>query len=558
MSASPVVVPLHRAALTARAAGWQLDDALDSAPPVLVMERVRDWMADIDVTCLEAREQIDLITELERIKSAAAATQARSTVAFTTDKVAAALDGYRAQAGPIDTDARTIDIDARRRAHEEADVVAACVRSVGSEIALARRESPTRGDRFIGMAKALVHEMPHTMNALERGRVSEWGATEMVRGTAVLSIEDRAAVDAILGPRLESMSPRQIDQATRREAAARDAAAVVRRREQAVKSRRVSIRPAPDGMAYLTLLTGMKEAVAAYASLHRHAQSVAAGTAFHAGSDGESVQELPAGRGLGAIMTDSAIARLTGLPTGVPAPVEVQLVITDRALLGTGDPSRSIDEPARIPGHGPVPAPTARAWLRPDNAGTSGASAANCDLEETVDPRDAEPAVGLARDNAENESSLVWLRRLYTSPDGRDLVAMDSRRRTFTGLLRRMLILRDDVCRIPYCDAPIAQHDHITAHAVGGVTGFTNGEGLCIRCNQVKEVSGWKHTVTSSDSPTGQGPRSRVPSRGRTPTPHTVRVITPSGQIHHSSAPPLLGYGWAPPTRGPDNSCPSA
>ena len=38
--------------------------------------------------------------------------------------------------------------------------------------------------------------------------------------------------------------------------------------------------------------------------------------------------------------------------------------MTDRALLGVGNPGRSQSEPARIPGHGSVPAPVARAWLR--------------------------------------------------------------------------------------------------------------------------------------------------------------------------------------------------
>jgi hypothetical protein len=46
-------------------------------------------------------------------------------------------------------------------------------RSVGSVVALARRESPSLGDRFVGLARALVHEMPHTMAALTAGVCSE-------------------------------------------------------------------------------------------------------------------------------------------------------------------------------------------------------------------------------------------------------------------------------------------------------------------------------------------------------------------------------------------------
>ena len=46
---------------------------------------------------------------------------------------------------------------------------------------------------------------------------------------------------------------------------------------------------------------------------------------------------------------------------------------------------------------------------------------------------------------------------------------MDSRRRVFSGLLRRMLVLRDDVCVTPWCGAPVAHADHATPVREGGV-----------------------------------------------------------------------------------------
>ena len=77
---------------------------------------------------------------------------------------------------------------------------------------------------------------------------------------------------------------------------------------------------------------------------------------------------------------------------------------------------------------------------------------------------------------AQARAARVWVRRLYTSPDGRDLVAMDSRRRLFTGLLRRMLVLRDDVCTTPWCEAPIVHADHATAFRDGGATTYHRGQ----------------------------------------------------------------------------------
>src|SRR6516162_8531668 len=64
--------------------------------------------------------------------------------------------------------------------------------------ALARRDSPTRGGRHLGFAKALVYEMPHTLAALECGVLSEWRATLIVRESACLDVEDRRALDAEL------------------------------------------------------------------------------------------------------------------------------------------------------------------------------------------------------------------------------------------------------------------------------------------------------------------------------------------------------------------------
>ena len=139
--------------------------------------------------------------------------------------------------------------------------------------------------------------------------------------------------------------------------------------------------------------------------------------------------------------------------------------------------SAGVMEPARIPGHGSVPAPVARRWIRDADEGS------------------------------------VWLRRLYTSPDGRDLVAMDSRRRVFTGLLRRMLVLRDDRCTTAWCDGIVAHADHATPARDRGATDFATGNGKCARCNYGKEAPGWVTTVVSPGPP--RHPRLASGSRGR-------------------------------------------
>jgi hypothetical protein len=63
--------------------------------------------------------------------------------------------------------------------------------AAGRARAVARRDCPARGGQHLGLAKALVHEMPHTLAALECGALSEWRATLIVRESACLDVEDR-------------------------------------------------------------------------------------------------------------------------------------------------------------------------------------------------------------------------------------------------------------------------------------------------------------------------------------------------------------------------------
>lgn len=187
---------------------------------------------------------IERIAELERLKSAAAAGQARAAAA----------------------------VDAARRAAEGAAGVPAARRGRGlaSEIALARRDSPARGSRHLGFAKALVYEMPHTLAALDCGALSEWRATLIVRESACLDVADRRALDAELcgdPGDLEGMGDARVVAAARAIAYRLDPQAVVDRAANAENDRTVTIRPAPDTMTYLTALLPVAQGVSVYAAL---------------------------------------------------------------------------------------------------------------------------------------------------------------------------------------------------------------------------------------------------------------------------------------------------
>ena len=82
-------------------------------------------------------------------------------------------------------------------------------RSVSGQVAVARRESPFRGGRHVGLATVLTSEMPNVFAALRSGVISEWAATLVVRETACLEVADRRRVDAELVGQLGGLSEKQ-------------------------------------------------------------------------------------------------------------------------------------------------------------------------------------------------------------------------------------------------------------------------------------------------------------------------------------------------------------
>ncbi len=248
-----------------------------------------------------------------------------------------------------------------------------------------------------------------------------------------------------------------------------DAASAVRRHRKAVSERRVTTRPAPDSMAYLSALMPVEQAVCLQATL---------------GRDADSLIATGKGRGLSRnqLMVDLLFERGTGASVASGVPVTVNLVLSDETLLAGGH------EAAQLQGFGPVPAGIARQLV---------ADALDDDTETS-------------------------LQRVYSCPQSGSLTAMESQSRTFPKGLRKLIDLRDQTCRTPWCDAPIRHHDHIRSRRRRGATTAHNGSGLCEACNYAKEGDGW--TARPVHRP------------GRT---HLVDLGTPTGHHYRSSAPPL-------------------
>jgi hypothetical protein len=359
-------------------------------------------------------ELVDWVSRLEEIKCVAEAVQAEAAV-----RLDEAVRARQAEAG----------VPARKLGE-----------GVASQIALARRVSPEKGAKLLGLAKILINEMPHTFALMKAGLFSQWQATILARETACLSVEDRRVIDHELcatGPgeqpaKAVSMGLRQLENAAKKLAITLDQESVIARAANAEKDRRVSLRPAPDTMTWLGALLPVKDGVAVFAALDQAAKTAAA-----AGDK----------RTRGQVMADTLVDRITGRAEGAKPQVEVKIVMTADSL--TGD----ADQPAMVEGYGPVPA----AWARDALA-------------------DAE----------------VFVRRLFTDPAGQ-LVAMESRSRKAPDGLADFIVTRDGgICRTNGCDAPIRNIDHVERHADGGETSAENLQGLCERCNQAKEALGWQ------------------------------------------------------------------
>lgn len=106
-------------------------------------------------------------------------------------------------------------------------------KGLGAEIALARRETPARGKRFLEMAQALAKEMPYTRRALTQGQIREEHAQAIVKETAVLSSQHRKAVDDAVKDRLGMAGPKELANEARAHAQRLDPKAAAERTKKA-------------------------------------------------------------------------------------------------------------------------------------------------------------------------------------------------------------------------------------------------------------------------------------------------------------------------------------
>lgn len=458
------------------------------------------------------RELCELTEALERLKAAAAAAQARSAVRL--DQVVRAEHVARR-------------VPAARRGV-----------GVGHLIGLARHESPHRGSRALGLAKALTTELPHTLTALQEGALSEWSATRAAPETACLDADDRRAVDERLAgstdarARLAQLTPDQVAGVYRVATYAQDPRAVVNRAGKEAKDRHVSFRPAANVMGWVSAILPARDAVACRVALTRVADSAKA-----AGDP----------RTRGQIMADTLVERLTGRAAG-QHDVEVQVVLSSGDVDPRSAPASQRAEASPLALHAlsrlrpatPTAGPTRAALRRARATGQAylvgyGPIPLDQALELIEPPPGAQPGPGPGQPPGAGPEPppspsprRVFLRRLLADPFTGTVIDRETTRRLFTPAERALLTTRDQTCAMPWCDAPIRHADHATPHARGGPTTIDNASGLCQACNNAKELPGWSHR--------------RVPDgHGST----VLEITSPTGRVY-STAPPEAVPGLAP------------
>lgn len=319
-------------------------------------------------------------------------------------------------------------------------------RFAGATVALARRRHPITGTRLVHQAHVLTDDMPEVLAAMRAGELGETQAAILVRETDGLSRSQRARITGELRDRWAVIGDRGLSETTRDLVARIAPEALAERHAKAAADRHVSYRCAPDAMLRLSALLPVREGLACIQALQ-----TAADRALTKDQPGEQAESAPRSRRWRQAQADAMVTRITGtapqeLP---PVGVRVNLMIPIEAL--TDDAGGSIEGYGMIGGH------LVRELIQqcPDANGPQ-------------------------------------IRRLFTQ--GGDLVGMESRARSYPGLLKEFIRLRDQRCRTPFCESSVKQIDHIEPAAAGGATSESNARACCEWCNYVKEHPGYQVT----------------------------------------------------------------
>lgn len=356
--------------------------------------------------------------------------------------------------------------------------------AVAMEVATLARVAPRTGEIRIHQAAVLDEQLPHTLEALEEGRISLAHARVVLEQVELCDPGTARAVDVELWSRPpRDRTPAQLRDLVRRIVTRLDPDLLRRRPEHARQQRELRYWSDDHGATgVLQLRLPADEARGVYAVIDAVARGAGdppegpqrdlgqkrADSARDLVLDGATARRDGSGccscathGGAGDPCADSAESAPTrdpvrGLRTGARSPVrtEVRVTIGWDVLAGLSD------RPGELEGHGPIPAPLARRLAAVPDA---------------------------------------WWRRLFTDPITGTAAHLDAKRYRPPGSMQEFVRARDVTCAAPGCRVPAARCDldHVVPyehHEPHGGAGATRAGGLkpaCRRHHRLKTLAGW-------------------------------------------------------------------
>jgi len=438
--------------------------------------------------CLRTGPRADylrVIAELEQIKASCSAAQAR--FSYELDRrstpAATAPPGTR----PEDTE-----------------------RGTAAKIAIARRKTQHGARAFLRCSRYLAEDLPYLASRFEAGDLCENQVLAITSPLEILTPTQRRDFDQFYAQHPDlftTLGCRAITDLVRQHTDRLHGQQRTEQIQDTTATRYLRFRRGPDCI----LLTGrlpLDEGLALQQHLERDASK-----AQHRGDRRTKPQ----------LLCDLFIRRAVHAGAGrLPLRLALKLIITDRALF------QADAEPAYLPGYGVIPAQYARRLI-------AGAKLRREQLH-------SQPAKDEAAWRIE---SFPEIQRLFTAPGNQDLIAMDSKARTFPEPLKDFIADRDRHCRTPHCDNPPTQADHVHQWWLGGATEIINSSYRCRTCNLAKETPSWAETLDRL-------------------LPHTMSIEPEPGLSYQSLPPPATGIvrdenplifprtSWLTPSRPPD------
>lgn len=330
-----------------------------------------------------------------------------------------------------------------------------------AELAVLLSESEHTVKRELDWAWQLTTRLPMTMNALSEGVIDLHKASKVANQTNVLQDEMAKEVDRLIADKLRHRDAEGIRRTAYRAVQRVDPGGAATRARQRRADRKVTLTHHDDAMASMSAYLPAEKASAAYARIDRAAR------ALQDKNDTRTLDQLRADVLADWLIDESS----TAVDASPKADIYVHIDFETLATLR--------DRPARLSGHGPVPAE-------------------------------------IARQIAHNPTS-TW-RRVLTDASNGTPVEVSSTRYRPPAAVADYVRVRDSECRFPGCHRPaeFSDLDHVQPYSCDGETCAANLIGLCRRHHLVKHTEGWVFNL----DPDG-----------------TLRIRTPSG-VAYTGKPP--------------------